>query len=226
LGASAHNRRATVFVLALATTLALAGCGGDDESEPAPTTETARTDCEAVDPAAPKKVDLKAPKGRIGAEGASATVETNCGSFVIELDRRVAPKTTSSFAYQVEEGVYDGTAIQRVVPGFLVQGGDPTATGDGDAGYTVIERPPPNTAYTEGTVAMAKSAVEPDGASGSQFFVVTAVDAGLPPQYALLGEVTKGFDTLKRIEAQAPADPAAGEEPVMPVVISRITLDR
>jgi peptidyl-prolyl cis-trans isomerase B (cyclophilin B) len=144
---------------------------------------------------------------------------------VVELDRRVAPRTTSSFAYQVEEGVYDETAIHRVVPGFLLQGGDPTATGDGDSGYTVIERPPANTAYTEGTVAMAKSPVEPDGASGSQFFVVTAVDAALPPQYALLGEVTKGFDTLKRIEGLAPADPGAGEQPTTPVVISRITLD-
>lgn len=226
MGASAHNRRVALSALAIATTLALVGCGGEDDSEPDATTGGEEASCEEVAPAAPKRVNLKPPKGRIGAEGTSATVETNCGSFVIELDRRVAPKTTSSFAYQVEEGVYDGTAIQRVVRGFLVQGGDPTATGDGDAGYTVIERPPANTAYTEGTVAMAKSPVEPDGASGSQFFVVTAVDAALPPQYALLGEVAKGFDTLKRIEALAPADPAAGEEPTMPVVISRITLDR
>ena len=227
MGASAHNPRATVIVLALATTLALAGCGGGDDSEPTTTVGTQETDCEEVAPAAPKRVNLRPTKTRIeSGRDIAATVDTNCGSFLINLDTRTSPKTVSSFVHLVEEGVYDGTAFHRVVPSFLVQGGDPTAEGDGDPGYTIIERPPPNTAYTQRTVAMAKSPVEPDGASGSQFFVVTAIDAGLSPQYALLGKVTEGYAAVERMEALAPADPAAGEEPTIPVVISDVTLDR
>ena len=81
----------------------------------------------------------------------------------------------------------------------MIQGGDPLGTGTGGPGYSVDEKPPANLAYTKGVVAMAKSSAEPPGRSGSQFFVVLAPDAGLPPEYALVGKVDKGFDVVERI---------------------------
>ncbi|MGH2988574.1 MAG: peptidylprolyl isomerase [Solirubrobacterales bacterium] len=181
--------------------------------------------CESVEAAGPKDVKLDRPK-RLDApqSGEVATVETSCGEFEIELDTRSSPKTTASFAHLVEEGVYDGTAFHRIVPEFVVQGGDPLGDGTGGPGYFVDEPPPPDTEYTRGTVAMAKSQVEPPGRSGSQFFVVVAADAGLPTDFAVLGEVGSGLDVVERIAELG--DTAAGQEgaPRAPVVIERITL--
>ena len=91
----------------------------------------------------------------------------------------------------------------------MIQGGDPLGTGSGGPGYSVEEPPPGKVEYTRGTVAMAKTATEPPGRSGSQFFVVTAADAGLPPQYAVLGEVSSGEDVVDRIARLG--DPASGD---------------
>jgi peptidyl-prolyl cis-trans isomerase B (cyclophilin B) len=126
-------------------------------------------------------------------------VLTNFGRFDIRLDVQDSPCTTSSFAALVRKGFFDGTRFHRIVPGFVIQGGDPTATGQGGPGYTVRDVPPGNAAYTKGVVAMAKTESEPPGTSGSQFFVVTGADAGLQPDYALLGVVTKGLRVVDRI---------------------------
>jgi len=220
---------AAVAALAAAAAIALAACGDEDEAAtPATEAEEAAAQCEEVPPAKPKEVKLKPPKQqRRRGEEVTATVETNCGSFEFALDTQGSPRTASSFAHLVEEGVYDGTPFHRVVPGFVIQGGDPAANGMGGPGYTVREKPPFDAAYTEGVVAMAKTGAEPPGTSGSQFFVVTAPDAGLPPDYAILGELSGGEETVKRIEALG--DPALGPEggePVVPVVIDRVTLSR
>jgi cyclophilin family peptidyl-prolyl cis-trans isomerase len=102
----------------------------------------------------------------------------------------------------------------------VIQGGDPTGTGSGGPGYSVREPPPSDIVYSEGVVAMAKAGNEPPGTSGSQFFVVTS-DSTLPPDYALLGDVTKGLDVVHRIE-EVPAGP--DERPVQPIVIKRIDI--
>jgi peptidyl-prolyl cis-trans isomerase B (cyclophilin B) len=203
------------------------GCGEDEES--ATTTDaSAEETCEEVPAAEPKRVSLKPPKDQVRpAERITARVETNCGAFEFVLDTENSPKTTSSFVQLVEEGVYDGTAFHRVVDGFVIQGGDPAADGSGGPGYSVTEEPPPGTAYTRGTVAMVKTQLEPAGTSGSQFFVVTAADAGLPPNYAVLGRLTGDEEAVDRIDSQAdPELGATGGEPVVPVVIERITLER
>jgi cyclophilin family peptidyl-prolyl cis-trans isomerase len=129
----------------------------------------------------------------------TVNVLTNFGSFDIRLDVEDSPCTTSSFAALVRKRFFDGTRFHRIVPGFVIQGGDPTATGRGGPGYSVVDHPPPNSLYTEGVVAMAKSEVEPRGTAGSQFFVVTGADAGLPPDYAILGVVTKGLPVVEKI---------------------------
>ena len=129
----------------------------------------------------------------------TVNVLTNLGSFDIRLDVGDSPCTTSSFAALVRKHFFDGTRFHRIVPGFVIQGGDPTATGTGGPGYSVRDVPPRDSLYTEGVVAMAKSAAEPPGTSGSQFFVVTSVNAGLPPEYAILGVVTKGLRVVRKI---------------------------
>jgi cyclophilin family peptidyl-prolyl cis-trans isomerase len=127
------------------------------------------------------------------------TLQTNCGSFVIRLAVGTSPHTTASFVSLVRSRFYDGTVFHRIVPDFVIQGGDPTASGGGGPGYTTVDRPPAGTRYVFGTVAMAKTAAQPAGTSGSQFFVVTGADAGLPPDYAVLGEVVSGAPVVRRI---------------------------
>jgi peptidyl-prolyl cis-trans isomerase B (cyclophilin B) len=210
----------------VALSLAIAACGGDDDQD---TEAASESGCEQVEAPAPKQVKLKPPKQQVnrGAE-LTASVETNCGTFEIALDARHSPKTVSSFVHIAKEGVYDGTTFHRVVPDFVIQGGDPAGTGSGGPGYTVTERPPANTVYERGTVAMAKAQLEPPGASGSQFFVVTApADAGLPPDYAVLGEISSGEDVVERIAALADPDlGATGGLPSQPVVIERVTVSK
>jgi cyclophilin family peptidyl-prolyl cis-trans isomerase len=129
----------------------------------------------------------------------TATVETNLGTFAFSLDVKDSPCTTSSFAQLVRQHFYDGLIFHRIVPGFVIQGGDPNGNGTGGPGYTVVDTPPSDASYTRGVVAMAKTGTDPAGTSGSQFFVVTGANAGLPPQYALLGKVTSGLNVVLRI---------------------------
>jgi peptidyl-prolyl cis-trans isomerase B (cyclophilin B) len=223
--------RVMLPILAL---LLVAGCGSDDgeksaeetaTSEAAATPETTETGCEKVD-----KPESKGP-GKLSKPGLqldpsktyTATVSTSCGDFKIQLDVKRAPKTTASFVYLAREGFYDDTTFHRIVPGFVIQGGDPLGNGTGGPGYGVVEAPPQSLSYTRGVVAMAKGGTEPFGASGSQFFVVTGEDAGLPPQYALLGKVTEGQDVVDTIGTSA-TDPAT-EQPIDPVLIKTVTVE-
>jgi peptidyl-prolyl cis-trans isomerase B (cyclophilin B) len=200
---------------ALAAAVALAACGGDDDREGTPAT-----------PAQPEVQFSKPERVLERGEAATAVVNTSEGEFQIELDTRTSPKTANSFAFLAEEGFYDGTTFHRIVPGFVIQAGDPTATGTGGPGYSVDEPPPPDTEYLRGTVAMANTPVEPPGRSGSQFFVVVAADAGLPPEDALLGRVSAGLPVCQRI-AQL-GDPASGQTgtPLEQVTISSIEIKR
>ena len=133
----------------------------------------------------------------------TVTIVTNCGTFAFTLDVAQSPKTSASFYYLVKRGFFDGVTFHRVASGFVIQGGDPTGTGAGGPGYTVVEAPPKNTQYVLGDVAMAKTQAQPSGASGSQFFIVTAANvtqsAGLTPDYALLGKVVSGISVVKKI---------------------------
>jgi peptidyl-prolyl cis-trans isomerase B (cyclophilin B) len=151
------------------------------------------------------------------------SLETNCGTIDIQLDVRRAPRTTASFAYLVRRGFYDDLIFHRVAEGFVIQGGDPNGDGSGGPGYAVVEPPPSDMRYTLGTVAMAKTASDPAGASGSQFFIVTTQEAPLPPQYALVGNVVGSLAGVEAI-AKLPTDPPQDGAPTTPVVISHATL--
>ncbi|MEA2484104.1 MAG: hypothetical protein QOC55_2051 [Thermoleophilaceae bacterium] len=200
--------------------IALAGCGSSTHTSSIPsggdggasssssataTTSTAASSapagCKSV--AAPKpKPDgkLKKPSAKLGpGKTWTATVTTNCGTFAFQLDVKHAPNASASIAYLAGRHFFDGTVFHRIVPGFVIQGGDPTGSGTGGPGYSTVDKPPSNAAYKRGVVAMAKSGSEPAGSAGSQFFVVTGADASLPPDYAVVGHVTKGLDVVERI---------------------------
>ncbi len=201
----------------------LIASGGDDDDGGAETASSA-AGCEQVEAPEPKQVSFEAPPQDVTkGEELTAVVDTSCGEFEIELDSQRAPKTVNSFVFLSEEGFYDGLTFHRIVPGFVIQGGDPLGTGTGGPGYSTDEEPPANLAYTKGVVAMAKSGAEPPGRSGSQFFVVLGPDAGLPPEYALVGKVDEGMDVVERIGG---VDTGADETPEQPVVIDSITIDR
>ena len=150
----------------------------------------------------------------------TVNVRTNLGPFAFRLNVEDSPCSTSSFASLVRKKFFDGTTFHRIVRGFVIQGGDPTGTGSGGPGYTVVDVPPDDAAYTRGVVAMAKTGAEPAGTAGSQFFVVTGRDALLMPDYALLGKVSSGLDVVLRIGTLGDAS----EQPTRKVVVQRMTV--
>ena len=214
----------------------LAACGGDDDetaSTPTPSPEATATPedtggeqgtgCEQVARPEPRNRDLPKPKQRLDpGKTYVATVATNCGDFEITLDVERAPKTAASFKYLADKGFYNGLGFHRIVPGFVIQGGDPTGTGGGGPGYKVVEPPPEDIQYGKGVVAMAKSAIEDPGTSGSQFFVVTADGTPLDPDYALVGEITGGQEVVDLI-GTAPI--GADEQPVEPIVMRSVKVE-
>jgi peptidyl-prolyl cis-trans isomerase B (cyclophilin B) len=242
-------RRPVVSLVALVLAAILAGCGGDDKKDTgksankkAATTATQQktattpargggeTRCVKVAAPQPKKAQ-KLPKPTLKLDPDKtydAVLDTSCGRFTVALDVKRAPKTSASFVYLAKRGFYDNTIFHRIVPGFVIQGGDPLGTGKGGPGYSVVEAPPSDIKYTKGVVAMAKTEIEDPGTSGSQFYVVTADDAQLPADYALLGKVTAGQEVVDRIAVvptdETNPDPARQERPINPVVLRTVTI--
>ncbi len=209
--------------LAAAVLLALTtACGGTDSSADTAGTTTA-SGCRAVESPDPREPETReAPTVELDPDLThQAVVKTNCGEFTITLDPERSPHAAASFAALADAGYFDATTFHRIVPGFVIQGGDPTASGMGGPGYTTVDKPAADTTYTKGTVAMAKTQAEPSGAAGSQFFVVTGDEVMLPPDYAVIGKVTAGLDVVERI---GELGDSASEQPTEPVVVDSIQI--
>jgi len=224
--------RSTLSTLtAAALACVLASCGGSSSDS----STTAAGECAEVAAAQPQpgRQHLTAPTASLPKGSAwNLKVDTNCGSFVIQVKSSVSPKAAASVVGLAKSGFYDALAVHRISPGFVIQGGDPAANGSGGPGYTTVDTPASTTTYSRAIVAMAKTGSEPAGAAGSQFFVVTGETAQLPPDYAVLGVVISGMETVDRISAQ-PIDPAttqggaqADGAPAQPIVIQKITVTR
>ena len=217
------------LTMTLVAVLALTvGCGSKKEPASLGTTNGTTTvdadGCHAIKTPDPER--RRAPKPTAALDPAKiydVTLDTNCGSFTFRLDVTDSPKTTASFVSLVRRHYFIGTIFHRIIPGFVIQGGDPTGTGTEGPGYTTVDKPPASAKYTEGVVAMAKTQTEAAGTAGSQFFVVIGPDAAsLTPDYALLGKVTKGLDVAKRIGNFG--DPNTGQ-PLRLVEIEKATVD-
>jgi peptidyl-prolyl cis-trans isomerase B (cyclophilin B) len=225
-------RYLTLLLLLLA--LVVAGCGDDDDSDDggdsgSTTPAETQTQTQAEKPK-PRRVggcvevsqpDPKAdggeqkPSEELAAE-TNVVFDTNCGSFTVTLDPELGGLSAASFAQLADSGFYENTFFHRIAPGFVIQGGDPTGTGTGGPGYTTRDAPGSDAQYPKYTVAMAKGAAEPPGTSGSQFFVMTG-DSGLPPDYAIVGEVTGGTKVIDRIGKLGDAT----EQPTRIVVVEK-----
>lgn len=194
------------------------------EAAPVDDVKVKRGECADVPAAQPKSPDTPEPTGKLD-EGVRniLTLKTSCGTIKIELDAKGNPKTANSVATLAKAGYYDGTAFHRTVEGFVIQGGDPAGNGTGGPSWKVVEEPSADTKYTEGVVAMAKTGAEAPGTSGSQFFIVTGADVGLPPEYAVAGKVVKGQDIANLISEQGTK--GADGPPTKPVLILSATVD-
>lgn len=228
-------RKLTILIAALA--IAIAGCGddkkdsrdssgGDETAGSAtvgqPTTPQSSNGCKTV--AAPKaKPDGSEKKPKLKLDDGTPyrlRVDTSCGTFTVLLDQAQSPNASASLVSLARRKFFDGTVFHRIVPGFVIQGGDPTGTGMGGPGYSTRDKPPADASYTKGVVAMAKTGSEPAGTAGSQFYVVTGDDAGLPPDYAIVGKVDDGQNVVDKIGQLGGPD----EKPTQPVVINSITV--
>jgi peptidyl-prolyl cis-trans isomerase B (cyclophilin B) len=183
--------RPAVLILLL-TSLVASGCMGDDDSGPGPSVTSCEVDIQ--DPGHAPSLQPLSPGKTYRIE-----FETSHGAFTVELDPAKAPCNGDSLMDLAKAGFFDNTRFHRIVPGFVIQGGDPTATGNGGSGYTTQDAVAPDTAYTKGVVAMAKSSFEPSGTGGSQFFIVTGDNVQLPPDYAVVGKVVEGLDVIEKI---------------------------
>jgi peptidyl-prolyl cis-trans isomerase B (cyclophilin B) len=222
--------------LMIAVVLGAAGCGtaaSHSSTNAATGAGTAPTPhsqpCRTVAVPAPKgSQHLSAPRIRLDPHRTyTVNVVTNCGTFAFTLDTAQSPKTSASFYGLAKGGFFNGLTFHRVVSHFVIQGGDPTGTGAGGPGYTVVEPPPKSIQYVRGDVAMAKAQTQPAGASGSQFFIVTAANAtqsaGLTPDYALVGKVVSGIDVVEKI-GSLPTNPPSDGSPAPAVVMSSVTV--
>ncbi|MFZ2187358.1 MAG: peptidylprolyl isomerase [Candidatus Moraniibacteriota bacterium] len=149
----------------------------------------------------------------------SATLKTDAGDIVIDLDTKAVPITVNNFVFLAREKFYDHTIFHRTIKGFMIQGGDPEGTGAGGPGYQFVDEPFAGE-YTRGTLAMANAGAN---TNGSQFFIMHR-DTALPKNYVIFGHVTTGLDVVDKI-AEAPTQSGGeGSAPVTPVVVQTITV--
>ena len=147
----------------------------------------------------------------------SATISTEKGDIDVDLFTTDAPKASQNFVDLARKGFYDDVIFHRVVPDFVIQGGDPTGTGSGGPGYE-FKDDPVTVPYTRGTVAMANAGAN---TNGSQFFIVLKdiPEGGLAPAYSVFGHVTNGMDAVDAIAAAADA-----ENPTSPIKMDKVTV--
>ncbi len=158
------------------------------------------TDCPAPDGSSPKRQHFDGPPPMCidPAKRYTAEMVTTKGTMTIALDPVAAPMTVNNFVVLARYHYFDGTGFHRVIPGFVVQGGDPEGTGRGGPGYRFGDELPPPGRYELGSLAMANAG---PNTNGSQFFVISGPDGvRLPPQYSLFGKVVKGLDTVAAID--------------------------
>src|SRR5579863_2799121 len=148
----------------------------------------------------------------------TAEMNTSKGTLKIALDPAAAPRTVNSFVFLARNGYYDGVVFHRIIPGFVVQGGDPTGTGRGGPGYKFADELPPAGRYEVGSLAMANSG---PNTNGSQFFIISGPDGvRLPPSYSLFGKVIAGLETVAALDAAG----SGGGSPKERVHIESVTI--
>jgi cyclophilin family peptidyl-prolyl cis-trans isomerase len=238
---------AIVVAIFAGVIILLNALGGDDKKTETPAASSSTT--KTGEPALPAGCVKRVPKtGKkptfsqappkvidIGANTVyTAHVSTTCGSFDVRLNQGEAPETVNSFVFLARRHFYDGLKFHRIAKDFVIQGGDPNGDGSGGPGYK-LKTEPPSAGYRQGTVAMANGG--PD-TTGSQFFVVLTDKAGKdldklggPPYlYSSLGQVTKGFDVVKKLGSLYNRDQSEtdtkSQKTAVPLYIFKVTITK
>ena len=174
----------------------------------------ADTPCPAADGSSPRTVKFSSPPPMCIDPTKTYTAEmvTTKGTMKIALDPERAPQTVNNFVFLARYHYYDGVSFHRIIPGFVIQGGDPEGTGRGGPGYRFADELPKPGRYELGSLAMANAG---PNTNGSQFFIITG-DAGirLPPQYSLFGKVVDGLDVVQALDAVGSPGEGRPKEPV------------
>ena len=148
----------------------------------------------------------------------TAEMVTSKGTMHIALDPVAAPKTVNSFVFLARYHYFDGIVFHRIIPGFVLQGGDPTGTGTGGPGYKFADELPKPGRYELGSLAMANAG---PNTNGSQFFVISGPDGvRLPPNYSLFGKVVGGLDVVVAIDSMG----TSSGKPKEQVTIQSVTI--
>lgn len=227
--------RSLVAAGVLCGSFALFGAGCQTPSVQAPTTTAASSTTDSASSSTPAMSNALAfPGVRPSAELAKKVrIKTNKGDILIQIDPDAGPNAASNFVYLIQQNFYQGTIFHRVIPGFMIQGGDPTGTGMGGPGYTIpddkvnlpVKRIPVDNGvasfpmYTKGTVAMARTMAK--NSAGSQFFIMVN-DNALDPVYAVFGHVLEGQEIADAIAA-VPRDEQ--DRPLEEVKMLSVTLE-
>ena len=154
-----------------------------------------------------------------GAKHSTATIETSNGTIVIELYNEQAPRTVQNFVTLAKKGFYNGSIFHRVIPGFMIQTGDPTGTGRGGPGYSFEDEFNPQLRHTgPGIVSMANSG---PNTNGSQFFITLAATPWLDGKHTIFGRVTQGQDVVQAIGA---APRGANDKPLQDIIMIKVTI--
>jgi cyclophilin family peptidyl-prolyl cis-trans isomerase len=199
--------------VALTLVMLVAACstgGGAGRSSGPPVATTSPSAPSASNPPCP----TSAPPPMAAGQKRTVTIETVKGTIEVTVESDLGPLAAANFVALAGCGFYDGLVFHRVVPGFVIQGGDPTGSGSGGPGYEFADDPV-EVPYARGVVAMANSG--PD-TNGSQFFIVLE-DAGLDPAYSVFGRVTLGMEAVDGI-----ALAADGQNPTNPIAMDAVTV--
>jgi cyclophilin family peptidyl-prolyl cis-trans isomerase len=216
-----------LFALAAAATLALAACGDDstvdDASAGTGGAATTTDGCAPADGSATKTTSFTEAPPMCLQDGKTyvATIETNNGTVHVNLRNDIAPNTVNSFVNLARYHYFDGTTCHRAIRNFVVQCGDPTATGQGGPGYEFADELDKIEPYRIGSVAMANAG---PNTNGSQFFIITGDDgAALPPNYTLFGQIID--DDLGVVQGLDALANSADGPPLQPIDITKVTID-
>lgn len=210
-----------LVAVVLAGSYALGFFRGAPAGSPSPTPTEAPTARPSFDVHPPSATPLASPPAAPAGDGTTATIETDLGTIVFELYTESSPVAAENFINLAEAGFYDGVVFHRVIPNFMIQGGDPEGTGGGGPGYTIDDEPIVGQ-YTRGMVAMART--QQPHSEGSQFFIMVGDTPNLNGGgYAIFGRVTSGMDVVDQIVAGETTG-AQNDIAVDPVVMNRVTI--
>jgi peptidyl-prolyl cis-trans isomerase B (cyclophilin B) len=205
MGERMKNKKIIGMMMAVALCLFLAACSGSDKSS---------------DSGSSKAIDYSNATNPV-----AEILMSDGGVIKIELYPEAAPNTVNNFISLANSGFYDGLTFHRIIPGFMIQGGDPAGDGTGGPEYSIAGEFEDNgfensLKHTRGVISMARS--QSNDSAGSQFFIMVADTQSLDGQYAAFGKVTEGLEIVDKIVS---AERDSSDKPKEPIVMSKVTVD-